>query len=819
MGKTRRRGNRSSQTEGRAPRSKATAGSRDTKVRCDSVSRTHANLQVATAAGSAGDVDTDGAPTVPATESASGCADTVPEATRHSSSSSKPHADSGAHGAKAHTAARASSAASTSRGRAAQGSTGGAAAGHAASRRAGEERESDTWLERVRRQVDFYFSDANLRRDKFMQRKISEGNGLVALSTILQFNRIRGLRCRYPAQLAQAIRKSDMLVLSEDKTKVQRDLSKAPAEHVDPTARTVYIEGLPLTFGIDDLAHYLARHGCVRLVELPHHKQTREPRGFCFVEYSKEEEAAAAVAGLDGVWPSSWPTRYDGRTLRAMPKQRWLERKQEYQSLCRAARNSTPALALAAAGSSASRDGHVDVHGGGRGQPPAASTSPATTSAPASSSSAAAVAAPASATVSVPEPVPALVSAPDPASLLSQASAPMPEVLPAVPATGSSCKPRAKRGCLLRLSGFPQSQTVLSIRQFAEHAVPVEYCDFTQPDGLTAHLRLRCREDCQVLVDDLRRSGRMLGWLRPQVHILGPEEEEEYWRQVDRRRAARDVAEARSTRPGDEAQASPKRGRRRALRPAGSEQNPQGVVCGGPTRTSTVRMWPFRPGDRRAGIAAQPVTRSAALIDTVGGNPGFVAAGFGRSRRPRKRPRKPTGERAADTEQQASSKRTASKPPADEPPAKVPRPAASSRVDSPAMPPPSPLQLPSGAKPKRKPPPRIPPPAPRSAVGPPRTPVPKPAEVAEPLVPPPSPVVRQPVPPSPGRLDAGKPRQDGGNKADPRLPPPSPVAVRIKEAAAPAAPAGEERAQEDTADKGMDSMLADTDDILGLLDD
>merc|ERR550534_2345865 len=35
-------------------------------------------------------------------------------------------------------------------------------------RRTGDERESDTWLERVKRQVEFYFSDANLRRDKFM---------------------------------------------------------------------------------------------------------------------------------------------------------------------------------------------------------------------------------------------------------------------------------------------------------------------------------------------------------------------------------------------------------------------------------------------------------------------------------------------------------------------------------------------------------------------------------------------------------------------------------------------------------------------------
>jgi len=100
--------------------------------------------------------------------------------------------------------------------------------------------ESDSWLETVRKQVDFYFSDANLRRDSWMRQTIEEGKGFVPLSAILNFNRIKALRCRYITQLVQAVRKSDMLVLSEDKTRVQRDCAKAPIEDIDPTLKVCH---------------------------------------------------------------------------------------------------------------------------------------------------------------------------------------------------------------------------------------------------------------------------------------------------------------------------------------------------------------------------------------------------------------------------------------------------------------------------------------------------------------------------------------------------------------------------------------------------
>lgn len=173
------------------------------------------------------------------------------------------------------------------------------------------------WLEKVRKQLDFYFSDANLRRDKFLQEKLKEGGDFVPLKTILQFNRIKALKCRNPTDLARAIEKSDILVLSPDKKKVGRDLAKAPIEDFDPLPRTVYVEGFPLRLSLDDLHTFFARHGVVRLVDRPRHPQTREPLGHCFVEYASAAQAGAAAAALDGYWHPTWLQALDSKVLAA----------------------------------------------------------------------------------------------------------------------------------------------------------------------------------------------------------------------------------------------------------------------------------------------------------------------------------------------------------------------------------------------------------------------------------------------------------------------------------------------------------------------
>lgn len=461
-----------------------------------------------------------------------------------------------------------------------------AAVAAAAVQRSRRSEEFESFLDRVRKQVEFYFSDANLRRDVFLQRKMKEGDGYVELATLLTFNRIRTLRCFSVGHLAQAVRKSDMLVLSEDKTKLARNREKAPVDEADPTPRIVYVEGLPITFSIDDLNTFFSRYGRVCLVELPRQRQTREPRGFCFVEYSTSSEADYAVAQLDNFWPSTWPTRYDAKALRAMPKASWYSYKREFQVTERSSRR----------GIYQRREN--------------ASESMSASAAPASSST-------------------------TPAPGLANGSA-----ATSVPAS-SSASPKVRRGCLLRISGFSQPQTQLSLRQFVEHAVPVEFCDF-EPGDSQALLRLRSPEDCNFLLMDLRQTSRYLGWLRPQVSVLTPDEEERYWQEVASRYAARADISRENDPDGEVGVARLQTSKiRQQMFP-----NPEGVVVGGPTKTTTVYRFPAKPDllrPKRAGstpvvgTAGCSNSRSGSFVDTAGGCSTFGQAGLGKPRIIRRR--------------------------------------------------------------------------------------------------------------------------------------------------------------------------------------
>lgn len=551
-----------------------------------------------------------------------------------------------------------------------------------------DEASTSDWLEKIRKQVDFYFSDANLRRDKFLQKKLKEGEDFVELKTILQFNRIHALKCRKLADLACAIQRSSMLVLSEDKKKVGR--AKAPIKDVDTVPLTVYVEGVPLKLSIDDLTAFFARHGVVHLVDRPRHPQTREPLGHCFVEYASAREAEVAVAALNGYWDPTWPRRQDCcKVLRALPKQRFLEHKRDFKALRQASRGATSSAASSStssrpgvattAGARAPTDTASDANssvanGGAAAADGAASGAPTMQAAfQEPGDSASGVARGASSVLAAPN----VANAREPKVMdtgtggaASSAAAVADTIVVgddagqgSTPLTSapSSVPSYKRRGCVVRVSGFPDPQTRLSIRQFVEHAVPVDYCDF-ETGCSWAHLTLRTAEDCRTLLEDLRLTRRLLGWLRPQVAVLGPEEEEKYWKEVGARRAARDAS--------SEAPSSKKARRRQALAEHKLVQkirwNPQGVISGGQTKQSTLKHWGGEEALRWRGVehsspvlvaspapadqdkaatatAAADTTvggasgASCSFVDTVAGNGGFVQAGFGAQRRGRDR--------------------------------------------------------------------------------------------------------------------------------------------------------------------------------------
>lgn len=76
----------------------------------------------------------------------------------------------------------------------------------------------------IKDQIEFYFSDSNLLKDKFLSNLITKDeNGYVDLNIISNFNRMKKLTKKVK-NIIKAIENSDLVELNDDKTKIRRKI-------------------------------------------------------------------------------------------------------------------------------------------------------------------------------------------------------------------------------------------------------------------------------------------------------------------------------------------------------------------------------------------------------------------------------------------------------------------------------------------------------------------------------------------------------------------------------------------------------------------
>lgn len=113
------------------------------------------------------------------------------------------------------------------------------------------------------KQVEYYFSESNMRRDKFLTQKIDEDEGKwVAISVLLTFNRLKALT-EDAKVIAEALLKSSngIVEVSEDKEKVRRHPDNPLPEfnenrRKELMTRTAYAKGFPLDATMADVLEF-----------------------------------------------------------------------------------------------------------------------------------------------------------------------------------------------------------------------------------------------------------------------------------------------------------------------------------------------------------------------------------------------------------------------------------------------------------------------------------------------------------------------------------------------------------------------------------
>ncbi|KAI4469391.1 lupus la protein-related [Holotrichia oblita] len=149
----------------------------------------------------------------------------------------------------------------------------------------------------IMQQMEFYFSDSNLVKDKFLL-PIVEKSPEVDISIFLKFNKIRKLTTN-PEDVIKAINNSQLLELTEDKTKVKRKTPIKMNENVDNC--TLYVERIKVDATHEWLASIFSEFGTVNYVSIPKYKHNKVNKGFAFVEFEKEEEATEALNYFESI--------------------------------------------------------------------------------------------------------------------------------------------------------------------------------------------------------------------------------------------------------------------------------------------------------------------------------------------------------------------------------------------------------------------------------------------------------------------------------------------------------------------------------------
>ena len=202
----------------------------------------------------------------------------------------------------------------------------------------------DEKLERkLLRQLEFYFSDSNLPRDKFLRETVErDPDAYVDLKLILKFQRMRDIlndsggsnNPEVVEAVAKLLKeKSVSLQVAEETSpdpRVRRKEDLRPKEEIDRDVekRSLYANPFPMTATIESLTDFFEKECDERVlsVRLRRHIASKDFKGSIFVEFSSEE-SAKKVSGMSNTLV------YEGAELTLMFKKEYLEKKKEEKAL------------------------------------------------------------------------------------------------------------------------------------------------------------------------------------------------------------------------------------------------------------------------------------------------------------------------------------------------------------------------------------------------------------------------------------------------------------------------------------------------------
>ena len=170
---------------------------------------------------------------------------------------------------------------------------------------------------KIIRQIEYYFSDVNLLRDKFLQNEMSKNDGWIPLSVLTTFKRLQALTTDFKT-IINALQKSfsGLLQLNEVENEIRRHpdrrlpISENELQQTLKT-RTVHVQGFPTTIDVtlDKLFQFFEQYDSTDNIQMKKSKD-KEFNGCVSVVFPTDEAARQFVENS-----RQTPIKYDDGSI------------------------------------------------------------------------------------------------------------------------------------------------------------------------------------------------------------------------------------------------------------------------------------------------------------------------------------------------------------------------------------------------------------------------------------------------------------------------------------------------------------------------
>jgi len=191
---------------------------------------------------------------------------------------------------------------------------------------------------KIVQQIEYYFSDINLSKDKFMKDLLTKDDGWITFDTLMTFNRLKSLSDD-KSVVVKALEKCDksLLEISECLNKIRRPLNRPLPQFDDNytqnlNERTLHLKGFPAETKLDDVMTFCRQFGAVENIEMRRHFKTKKFKGCIFVTYVDKEVAQKVI--------DSQEVKYEDKDLLRENKVNYFLRKKEFSEKKNSKKNS-----------------------------------------------------------------------------------------------------------------------------------------------------------------------------------------------------------------------------------------------------------------------------------------------------------------------------------------------------------------------------------------------------------------------------------------------------------------------------------------------